>query len=355
MADPKHLPFSQWPEVDRQAFVAAYAPGDIFDDTAGPGAHLAAGTRAKIETGHRRWLGFLTLYYPGDLAMAPAERITRDRVRAFIAVLETELRPTSVAIYADDLYYAARLIAPDWNWDWLRALKSRLLARAKPQDRFDRLVPPWFLLDLGIELMDWADAAADVRQRVRDIAYRDGLLIALLSIWPLRRRSITAMTVSRHVCLDPDGATLLLHPQDTKAKREESIRLPDYLLPCLRHYLDAVRPRFPGAANHDGLWASNNSRPLTGVGIYRILNERVAKKYGKQMGLHDIRRSAATYIATTVPEMIDITPGVLQQTSNEVGEKHYDLSRSFEASRRHGDTITALRAGLRRPRIRKKD
>ena len=39
----KHLPVDEWPEADREAFKAAYAPGDVFDETAGPGAHLAEG------------------------------------------------------------------------------------------------------------------------------------------------------------------------------------------------------------------------------------------------------------------------------------------------------------------------
>ena len=33
----KHLPVNEWPEADRQAFRAAYEPGDLFDETAGPG------------------------------------------------------------------------------------------------------------------------------------------------------------------------------------------------------------------------------------------------------------------------------------------------------------------------------
>ena len=39
----KHLPVDEWPEADREAFRAAYEPGDVFDETAGPGAHLAEG------------------------------------------------------------------------------------------------------------------------------------------------------------------------------------------------------------------------------------------------------------------------------------------------------------------------
>ena len=138
----KHLPVSEWPEADREAFCAAYEPGDAFDETAGPGAHLAEGTRTWIRFTYRRWLGFLKTNYPDDLSLPPAERITPEKVRAFIEHLSAEIRPTSVAITVGCLYAAARLIAPTAEWAWLRSVKSRLECLARPQDRFDRLVPP---------------------------------------------------------------------------------------------------------------------------------------------------------------------------------------------------------------------
>lgn len=139
----KHLPLEEWPEADHEAFRVAYEPGDVFDGTGGPGAYLAEGTRRLIRTAYRRWLGFLKEYYPDDLLKPPTERITPERVRAFIEHLSAEIRPTSVAIAVDNLYYAARLIAPTRDWRWLASLKSRLAARARPEDRFDRLVPAW--------------------------------------------------------------------------------------------------------------------------------------------------------------------------------------------------------------------
>ena len=53
------------------AFDRAYEPGDIFDETAGPGAHLAPGTRGMIRTAYRRWLGFLSGARPGLAPGAP--------------------------------------------------------------------------------------------------------------------------------------------------------------------------------------------------------------------------------------------------------------------------------------------
>ena len=56
MREQKHLPVSEWPQADREVFTSAYELGDMFEDTAGPGAHLAEGTRKMIQTGWRRWL-----------------------------------------------------------------------------------------------------------------------------------------------------------------------------------------------------------------------------------------------------------------------------------------------------------
>ena len=39
----KHLPLEQWPEADIEAFASAYEPGDIFDESRGPGAHPRRG------------------------------------------------------------------------------------------------------------------------------------------------------------------------------------------------------------------------------------------------------------------------------------------------------------------------
>jgi integrase/recombinase XerD len=77
----------------------------------------------------------------------------------------------------------------------------------------------------------------------RYLYYRDGLLIAFMSAWPLRRRSIAALTVTRHLEFDAAGVSILLFPEDTKSKRAESFRVPDDLLPFLLCYLKEIRPR----------------------------------------------------------------------------------------------------------------
>ncbi len=341
----KHLPVDRWQAADREAFCVAFQTGDIFDETAGPGADLAEGTRKLIRTAYRRWLGFLGTYYSTDLSMPPADRITPDRVRALIEHLGTEIRQTSVANVIDNLCYAARLIAPERNWQWLAAVKARLIARAKPEDRFDRLVPPWLVLDFGIELME-AFTLTSVRKQ-QELQYRDGLILALISLWLIRRRSIEALTVSRHLVFDATGVNMLLYKEDTKAKRAESFRVPEELLPYLLHYLKEIRPRLLGRNNHEGLWASYRGRPLGDDRIYSIVRKRVFAKFGKYMGLHDMRRAGTTFLAMDAPELVGLIPGMLQHVSPDIGQRVYNLSRNVQASQRYAAHLAKTRKRLR--------
>jgi integrase/recombinase XerD len=270
-----------------------------------------------------------------------------DRVRALIDHLSAEIRSTSVANVVDNLFYAARLIAPERDWQWLASIKARLFARARPEDRFDRLVPPWQILDFGIELMDEALSLPSNGHKQREIQYRDGLILALLILLLLRRRSIAALTVSRHFEFDQAGINILLHPKDTKAKRAESFRISERLLPYLMRYLKEIRFRLLGRNDHDGLWASYRGRPLIAGRIYDIVRARTKTKFGKALGLHDIRRAAATFLAMDAPEKIGLIPGMLQHASPEVSQRHYNLARSVQASRRFAAHIAQARNRLR--------
>jgi len=279
------------------------------------------------------------------LLKAPADRITLERVHAFVDHLSGQVRPTTVAHVIANLCYAARLMAPKSDWQWLASIAARLAARARALDRFDRLVPPAQILDFALELMDEALELPADGHCLREIQYRDGLILSFESLWQMRRRSIAALTVSRHLEFDAAGVSILLYPEDTKAKRAESFRVPEQPLPYLLHYLKKIRPRLLGRNEHDGLWASYKGCPLTGCGIYDMVRARTLAKFGKAMGLHDFRRAGPTFLAMDAPDKIGLVPGMLQHVSPDTG-KLYNLARSLEASRRFAAHLARTRKNL---------
>jgi len=173
------------------------------------------------------------------------------------------------------------------------------------------------------------------------------LLLALLALWPIRRRSLAALTVSRHVERHGERIVLLLHPEDTKAKRAESFEVPDVLLPHVARYLDRVRPTLLGIENSDAFWISACGNAMCAGQLFQRVYKKTAEAFGHAMGLHDFRRAAATYIAMDAPDLIGIVPGTLQHLSPDVSEQHYNLARTTQASRRHGAHLASLRDDLR--------
>jgi integrase len=197
------------------------------------------------------------------------------------------------------------------------------------------------------ELMDAALSLPISGHKQREIQYRDGLLLVLLSLWPLRRRSIAALTISRHLEFDDGGVNILLHPADTKSRRAESFRVPEQLLLYLMRYLKEIRSILLGHSEHGGFWASYHGRPLLGGRLYDIARARTLSKFGKAMSLHDFRRAAATFLAMDAPEKIGLIPGVLQHVKPDVSEQHYNLARSMQAGRRFAAHLTNARNRLR--------
>ncbi len=344
----KHLPRDLWPEADRIAFDAAFAPADRFDDERSPGADLSTGTRRLIETAYRRWLGYVLPLHPAESALAPENRITRMRVAEFVAHLKTTVRDTTVATVLDGLHYAARLIAPRQDWAWLKSVQRRIHAAAIPLDRLDQLQPPSKTLHLGLSMMDEARAQDPDPHHLHDLRYRDGLVIALVSLWPIRRRSIASITVSRHLIREGDQLRINLFPEDTKAHRAETFLVPDLLRPYLEHYLSVTRLGLLRHHRHDALWVSQRGTRLTADAVYQIARRNVRNDFGVPMGLHDFRRAAGTFLAIDTPEMIGIIPAVLQHTNPDMSDRHYKLAGSARASQRYTGAIARYRMGFMR-------
>src|SRR5262250_1655473 len=85
--DRRCKPGEEWPAHDRALWEAALEPGDLFEDGGSRAKHSEISNRNAL-WGYGRWLTWLDRQGLLDGAMAPADRITLDRVRAYIADLQ---------------------------------------------------------------------------------------------------------------------------------------------------------------------------------------------------------------------------------------------------------------------------
>ena len=126
------LKLDEWPEADRVAWMKAIRKDHVLDDP-GPASHWSPATLHKNRRGYGRWLTFLL---DQDLVIPsqhPAERLTKEAVRGYLALLEGQgLAPYTVVARIDELRTVIAAMSPDRDWQWLTALVTRPRRRARP-------------------------------------------------------------------------------------------------------------------------------------------------------------------------------------------------------------------------------
>jgi len=188
-----------WPLRDQAAWAAACQPGD-FLEPGGGAAGWREVSRKNIAKSYGVWIGFLAERGEFDPAATPAERVTRERVVAYVEHLMTINKLSSVAARIRDLSEALRVMAPKVDWTWLRRFLSNLRRIANDRSKLRRPPPSSRdLYDLGLRLMQRAESDPHLKRR-RAALYGDGLMIAMLTaapfVDPTSARSSSAGTSS---------------------------------------------------------------------------------------------------------------------------------------------------------------
>jgi len=184
-----------WPEQDRRSWLVACVPADPLAENVGARSNHSTASNRKAEKGYGRWLTFLFRYEPTALVQAAADRITPERVRAYIESLAA-LGNGSATILArlQELGEVAKVMGPDRQWKFLSRLSSKIRAKHVPARSKVNLRLSDELLDLGFNLMERSGEFAGLGAA---ILYRDGLMISLLSLVPLRRRNMAGLRLGK--------------------------------------------------------------------------------------------------------------------------------------------------------------
>jgi hypothetical protein len=258
------------------------------------------------------------------------------------------MRSVGVAAHVARLYFAIRYMCPERDWVWLRAIKQRLEANARPAPRPALPFDSTTLQDLGFQLMAEAEVRllsldVDDKRAARAIAelHRDGVLITLAALLPLRRRNLSALTIGDSLYQVDQLWAVRIPESECKNGRVIDAVLPAKISECISRHIDL------GSTNHEGLWCSfYRGGALTDSGLYMAVRKRVGQRTGHWISVHDFRRIAATSIAIYDPRNVASASQLLgHMTERVIG--HYNRAGGVVASRRMAMLIEGARKARR--------
>jgi integrase/recombinase XerD len=210
------LPLHNWPKPDQIAWAEATAEGDIFEGR-GPAAHWAATTRDATIAAYGRWLGFIAASEPLALATHPVDRLTVERLARYLDHLAETARTVGQHMFLAKLRDAIRVMFPGKVPLHLSRLVAWLEHECQPRSMAARVVTTQRLSALSTKLIKQAVSVDG--EIVDSVSFRDGLMIGILALRPVRRRTFSLMQVRRHLRRVGEEWRMIFEGSETKSGR----------------------------------------------------------------------------------------------------------------------------------------
>jgi site-specific recombinase XerD len=340
------LPVDEWPAPDRQVWHAAHRRSGLLDDD-GLAVKWSPATSRIIAGGYGRFLSFLAEARDLDLSENLGERITRPRVEAYVTHLRQQNHSSTVAARILQLVEAARIMAPGVDWRWLRRIRSRLRQMSTPaRDDRARLVPAATVTKLRSDLVQRAEQREDQSDWKRALLVRDALMLAVLSVCPIRARTMAAVAIGTTLQRRGTEWWVDFGPADIKTERPFESPLPG-ITALIDDYIGRHRPalvaRATPAVAGNALWISASGKPLSPKQIGQLISRRTKHELGRDLNPHLFRKLVPTELAVNDPEHVGIAQPLLGHADYRTTERAYNLGRAIDAARRHHEVLRALR------------
>ena len=197
LGKPRSLPIAEWPQADRLGWEQACKPGQRLQ-RGGVASHLARVSQADIVNRYGLYLDFLQRNGRLDPALGAMTLVTPDHVSEFIAELQARVRSVTVWNSVYKLRRAAQLIAPSGDFGWLAEIEQDIALVMIPRSKADRWVLTERLVEAGLVMIREAEMFAKTPlSRAKGV--RNGLMIVLLALHPIRIKNFAALAIADHV------------------------------------------------------------------------------------------------------------------------------------------------------------
>jgi integrase len=344
------LPIANWPQADRDMWEKLRRHGGPLDDR-GALSHLRPTSLATLEYRYARWLGWLASVDPAALLEPPADRPTVARLMAWLNALN-HLSPMSKLMFISGPLRVLRAAAPGRDWCAQRRLETSLkrsAGRGNVERKRGRVLSSAVLLDAGIELAcSQADRAPNRLSAAKQ--QRDGTMVAMLALMPMRRRAFAGLKLEHSIYLTENEIVVALPEEMTKTGVPWEAAVPAKVAPLLRHYLIGTRPWLLARSgqHHDYLWVDDHGRPFFDLNYFGArIAEITTRITGVRVSPHLFRDAAATTLARISADAARLIRPILAHSRPGTAERHYIQAGSIEAGRDYAAVIKSIKRETR--------
>jgi integrase len=335
------LYIDEWPEADRLAWQDACRPTHRLKK-GGAASHLAPVSQKEIAVRYGQFLGFLRAAGRLDMNAAAATQVTPANVEAYMADLANrEVSSVTAWNCIYKLRRAAQLLSPKTDFDWLAEIEKDLALVMEPRSKLDRLVLTEQLLEAGLTLITEAKKYKKAKF-VRARGIRNGLMIALLALCPIRRRNFASLEIGKTFRQIKGRWWITLSGSDTKMGSPEERPIPEWMNPYIDLYLNEARPVLLKRAKVPtiALWISSNTgAPMNAGDVGVIITQATEQTIGIGISPHLFRTADAATAAEVRGDMPHLASALLGHKHARVTEEHYNRASSLQAASRYAEVI----------------
>jgi len=330
---------SDWPIADREAWERACVAAQRLRP-GGSAARMKPSTRTSLVRSYGYLLDFCRRKDIFDENAKPAGHVTPEIIDAFVRDLHDRVSSVTRASYIGKIRRIATILAPGRDFTWLGEIESDLRYEARPRPKHHRIVPSYRLLALGLELIRRGETSNHLTDLARARLVRDGLMIALLSLCPIRLRNFAELCIGQQIRRIGDTWWIILEAAETKSGRPDERPVPEILTGHIDRWLERWRPLFLKPA--DAFWPSTKGGLLAYTYVGDVITETTLRELGVAISPHLFRDCAVYTVAAAAGDRMGIASGLLQHTHPRTTEKHYNKGATIGAVRRYQQIVDQL-------------
>jgi site-specific recombinase XerD len=166
----------------------------------------------------------------------------------------------------------------------------------------------------------------------RAAGVRNGLLVALLALHPIRVKNLAALRIGG-TFVNVEGRWWLHIPsEDTKSRRMDERQVPEFMTDAVNRYVETHRPILCRGVEHPALWVSSTTgRQLTTKNLGTLISKLTSETIGVDVSPHLFRTAAASTAAVYSGDRPHLASALLNHRDPRVTQEHYNLSTNLGA------------------------